>query len=151
MSFSGFGSYDGVPTIGRVTPITDKDAIIPGDLWNPHYTDGRFVDDTSDGLTIFVDPEATLVPGTFVDQVGEDLTYMYSDRLSQFQGYDVVEAAARRAKDEVGNHRSARFVEHMLRHALEDDTIWLGHMRAGVNRGNGYSYQIYGYRSDRSS
>lgn len=140
-----YGSFEGVPTIGRITPITDKDQEIPGDLWDPHYSDGRFVDGTSDGLTIFVDPEVTLVAGDFVDQVGEGLTYAYSDQVQQRQGYDVVEAAARRAQKEVGSNRTARFIEHMLRYAFEDDDLWLGHMRAGVNRGNGYSYKIYGY------
>lgn len=145
---SRFGSFEGVPTVGRITPIIDKDAEIPHDLWDPHYTDRRFLDGTTDGLTIFVDPEVTLVRGDFVDEVGEGLVYNYSDRVQQWLGYDVVRAAAERAESEVDHVRSARFIEQMLRHAYKDDSIWLGHLRAGVNRGNGYSYKIYGTRKD---
>lgn len=139
-----------VPALGRLRPVTDKDAEIPYDLWDPHYTDRRFTERTSDGLTIFVDPEQTLVEGDFVDEIGEGLTYMYSDRLVQWHG-DAVQRAAEEAKREVSIVRSARFIEKMLQGTLQDKSIWLGHIRAGVNRGNGYSYKIYGYRSDKTS
>lgn len=147
MTRDAFGNYGDVPTIGRVTPVTNKDQIIPGDLWQPHYTDRRFLDNTRDGLTIFVDPLTVLVHGDFVDQIGEGLTYSYSDRVQQHVGHEAIDEAAKRAAEEVGNNRSARFVEHMLRYAFQDERLWLGHMRAGVNRSNGYPYHIYGFRS----
>lgn len=149
MSYDRYGDYRNVPTVGRITAVTDKDAIIPDDLWNPHYSDRRFTEGTTDGLTIFVDPEVTLVPGTFVDETSEELTYSYSDRVQQWIGHNAVRAASERAAKEVGNKQSAMFIEVMLRHAFEDPSLWVGHMRAGVNRSNGYSYKIYGYRSDR--
>lgn len=151
MSFGSHDDYHNVPTVGRISPVTDKDAIIPGDLWDPYYTDRRFTDGTSAGLTIFVDPEVTLAPGNFVDETAEELTYSYSDRVQQWVGHEAVRAASQQAAKEVGNNQSARFIENMLRRVFEDKNLWLGHMRAGVNRGNGHPYKIYGYRSDHKA
>lgn len=137
-----------VPEGCRLNPVTDKDAEVPYDLWDPHYTDGRFLD-ARDGLTIFVDPDQVLVEGRWVDEQGEGLEYMYSDRLYQFYG-DAVTKAAKKAEREVNVTRSARFVERMLQGVFEDESLWLGHMRAGVNRDNGYSYKIYGYKTEAS-
>jgi len=135
-------------SFNSVRPITDKDQEIPYDLWDPHYTDRRFTEAQSDGLTIFADPLVVVAPTQFGGESAEGLSYSYSDRLNtHFVGYDKMREAARVAAEEVGNHQSARFVEHMLRIALEDPELWLGHMKAGVNRGNGYSYKLYGYRS----
>jgi hypothetical protein len=151
MTYGRYDDYHGRPTVGRITPITDKDAIIPGDLWDPHYMDGRFTHDTSDGLTIFVDPDITLVKNGIVDELVEDLTYDYSDRIYDSLGHAVVQAAREQAASEVGNIQSARFVERMLQHAFKNPDLWLGHMRAGVNRSNGYSYKMYGYRPTGSA
>lgn len=148
MAIGRYGDYRGVPTTGRINPVTDKDAIIPGDLWDPHYTDHRFTDGTTEGLTIFVDPKVILVPSTYIDDIAEDLEYRHSDRVVQAVGCEAILAASERAVKEVGNNRSARFIEHMLRHAFNDGSIWLGHMRAAVNRSNGCSYKVYGYRSN---
>lgn len=147
MAYGRYDSFEGIPTIGRITPVTNKDQIIPGDLWDPHYSDRRFTDSTMDGLTIFVDPAVHLQPGYLLDQVDEGLTYVYGDRVMQGLGYEVVRAAEQKAAHEAGNARSARFIEHMLRHAFKDNELWLGHMRAGVNLSSGYSYKIYGFRS----
>jgi len=136
---------------GGVRPIIDKDQEIPYDLWDPHYTDRRFTESSSDGLTIFVDPGVTLEVGQFGGEYGEGLSYSYSDRLvTHFVGYEAMKAAGEDAEREVGNRRSARFIEHVLRHAFEAPELWLGHMKAGVNRGNGYSYKLYGYKTNKS-
>lgn len=132
-----------------ITPITDRDQIIPDSLWNPHYTNSRFTRNTTGALTIFVDPEVTLISNEFVDEIGENLHYVYSDRLAQWLSHDTYQEIIKKAAEEVGNNRSAKFAELMLRYALEDDSIWLGHICAGVNRYNGYSYRIFGYRSDK--
>ncbi len=137
-----------VPEMCKLNPVTDKDAEIPGALWDPHYTDLRFFD-THGGLTIFVDPEQPLVVGDFVDEKGEGLVYVESDRLALSHG-DAVSRAVEKARREVSVERSARFIELVLQDVMEDESLWLGHIIAGVNRMSGYSWKGYGIRSDRN-
>lgn len=146
MSFGKFEYFDDVLGIDEITPITDKDALIPSDLWDPSYRDTRFTEGTSDGRTIFVDPSVTMNPDRSIGEAGEGLSYDYSDRIHEWKGFGVLREAIDKALEEVGNARSARFAEVMLRHAFNDQTLFLGHMKAGVNRSSGYSYKIYGYR-----
>lgn len=145
-----YDDFSQVSTIGRITPITDKDQEIPLAFWDPHYTDRRFTQGTVDGLTIFVDPSVHLVPSTYVDEISQDLTYSYIDRLATALGEKIIHEARISAAAELGTNRTARFAEHMLRYAFQDESLFLGHLRAGVNRSDGYAYHIYGYRRNGS-
>lgn len=131
---------------GDVKPITEKDKVIPGAYWDPHYTDERFTGTRDEGLSIFVDPSVTIIR-SFGGDVGEGLTYDYNDRISQWLGYK----ALRNIREEVAGdgieQKTARFIERTLQLVFKNDELWLGHIKAGVNRSNGYSYQIYGHRT----
>lgn len=129
-----------------VVPITDKDLVMPQWLWDPSYTDKRFVQGTSDGLTIFADPSIELTATITGGEMDRSLCYDYSDRIASFVGSEALKAAKNDAEEAAGNNRSARYLEFFLRNAYEDQGLWLGHVKAGVNISNGESYKLYGYK-----
>lgn len=99
---------------------------------NPHYTDARFVVEQS----VYGESE----PG---------LTYEYSDRLHEWD-----REKARRswfiAGELVGDkgRSTARKVAYYLT-AYFGKLIEVRHIVSGVNRSNGYAYNVYGFRSKR--
>jgi hypothetical protein len=130
-------------------PTTGKDELIPDGLWRPQHNDQRFAEPGSDGLrTIFKDSLVTFDPMQAWIETGEGLTYSRSDLLVAVDGasFAKLNKAAQLAAEEVGNRRSARFVEHMLRVALDSPELWLGHIKAGVEASSGFSYNLYGYK-----
>lgn len=134
----------------EVQPVTLKDQEIPDHMWDPHYNDTRFTESRSEGLVIFVDPALILTNSGFgARESNEGLGYTYSDRLAEHLGY----SALQKIRDEIAadgsNRRTAGFIEKVLQRAFNDESIWLGRMKAGVNRATGYSYHIYGYSSDK--
>jgi hypothetical protein len=131
---------------GGVIPITDKDKPIPPYMWDPHYTDRRFTESRTEGLTIFKSPDVVFVADRLCGEIGEGLDYIYSDRLHLSVDHDTWRTAWDDVAQELGSEKSrtARFTEHFLRKVLKNDTLSLGHIKAGVNNSNGYSYKIYG-------
>lgn len=133
--------------IEREVPVeTDKMARIPLDLLRPSFEDRRFIMIPSEGRTVFLalgyqtrqlyQHGPDLVPGAF---------YNYSDRLPPGFGWDKYKEAHERARELVGNDRSARYFEEMLRILYGKPEVQLVHIIAAVNwRGNGEPYQIFG-------
>lgn len=120
-------------------PITDKNKVIPPDLINPHYSDDRFEKDQ----TIFLVEGIELVETPFGTEEVNDAHYVYSDRLVQSAGMSRIEAASDEAK-KTAAPGTASYFEELLKATLEDPTIDLQHILAGVNRSNGFSYRIFG-------
>lgn len=137
-------TFEGEPKNSGIIPVTDKDAIIPERLWDPSDMDHRFLG-TGDGITIFADPKPILVPDGNGTLVGSTLRYTADDVLRIHKGYEAIADATRRAKDEVGNNRTVRYLEHVLRIVFDEEDLWVGQVRVGVNRGTGYSYKTYGH------
>ncbi len=93
---------------------------------SPHYTDKRFDQ-----------------PQTIFGQECEGLAYDYSDRLWQWD-YDKSEAAAK-AANESATPKTCRWYEAYLS-AYFSRPIEIKHIIAGVNRSNGFPYNVFGYR-----
>lgn len=93
---------------------------------SPHYTDQRF----KSPQTVWGDEEA-------------GISYDYSDRLWEWD-YNKAKAAV-----EVANNAAARntaqWCQTFLSH-YHGKPVQLRHIMAGFNLGNGYPYQIFGYR-----
>jgi hypothetical protein len=94
---------------------------------NPHYTDSRF------------DKEQTIY-----GKAQKGLSYDYSDRLWQWD-WDKAQNAWQSVKDANVNKHTQRGHEMYLS-TYFDKPIELRHIIAGINRSNGYSYLVYGYR-----
>lgn len=103
----------------------------------PHYTDSRF----KQPQTVY------LADGHRVgkDDYVKGAEYNYSDRLMEWNGWEKYEAAWNAAKASSHEPRSAAYVELYLRTLLDKPNLKLVHVMAGVNWGNGYPYQVYGY------
>lgn len=130
-----------------VVPVSDKEALIPRDLWLPSWTDQRFANAPSGGVTIFVDPSVEAIQTWPNGPIVEGLDYSFEDRLEepQFIGRKGMELAATKAEREVGNNISARYAEQLLRFAFDDPDLWIGHIKTGVS-GGGHPFKIFGYR-----
>lgn len=129
-----------------VDPITDKDQSIPQDLWTPSHSDTRFNNIAPGGLTVFCDPQVALKVTAMGAQMCEGLRYIYHDRLEDQVGLQETRRAEESAAQGVGANNTARFAEAMLRLALTNPGIWLGHIRTGVHEGNGHPYRVYGFK-----
>jgi len=141
-----YGSPGGISNAREIIPITDKDAQIPYDLWYPTYTDKRFTERRNDGLTVFLDSEAILLPGDITDETCQELGYSYSDTVQQIYGQRAVDEVVRRARSEVDHLQSARFLEQMLKHLFKEESLWLGHLRVGINPSTRNPFRVYGTR-----
>ncbi|HUC95628.1 MAG TPA: hypothetical protein VMR76_01560 [Candidatus Saccharimonadia bacterium] len=130
-----------------VWPTKSKDLVIPFDIWDPDYTDRRFMKSGTEGLTIFRSPTVTFIPDDLYGEIGEGLDYVYSGGIISDVGYEAYGEAWDRVVQELGlgEVRTARFMEHLLRIVFRNDLISLGHIKAGVNRDTQSSYKIYGY------
>jgi len=123
--------------------IGDKMATIPYRDLYPHYSDRRFTE-RSGGMTVFLAEGKKMHKEHGTDFV-EGASYEYSDRLVQWNGPDKCEEAAKKAKAVAGNVDSAQYYEEYLRILLNNPKLDLVHIVSGVNRGNGYPYQVFGY------
>jgi hypothetical protein len=131
------------------SPIRDKSTEIPYAWLDPHYSNEHFTRSQSEGLDIFLAEGEEIAQDSYGGVV-RGAHYNYSDRIYQSTSTEQHGEAAERAKELVGNNQSAAFFEAYLREVFKDPTIELVHMKAGVNRGNGFSYRIFGYRSAHS-
>ena len=112
----------------------DKDMPLHDD---PHYTDKRFDKEQ----TIFGKP---IEEGSFGHQ---GLDYVYSDRIWQWD-YNKAKRASQHANDttgKTGHNKSCRWYEIYLSYFF-DKPVVIEHIIAGVNRSNGYSYCVFGYK-----
>ena len=93
----------------------------------PHYTDERFRKEQ----TVFGAEES-------------NLSYDYDDRIRQwdYQKHEMAWDLAKKTGHKVG---SQRFYEAYLSKYF-GKPILLKHVIAGVNRGNGYPYVVFGYK-----
>lgn len=108
-----------------VFPTTfDKKAKLHTD---PHYTDKRFKHEQ----TIFGAAE-------------DDLHYDYSDRIRDWH-YDKTKESAKKASA-LETPQTCAWYEVYLS-ACFDKEVEIKHIVAGVNRGNGYPYLVFGYKT----
>jgi len=134
------------PSLTDVHPLatSNKVASIPYDRLHPHYTDRRFTDVAFGAVTVFVAEGQRTALTSIGTQEVEGAHYNYSDRLwSQY--HDAMPAASARAKAAVGNTDSPRYFEELLRDLMQNPNLQLVHILTGVNRGNGYDYQVFGH------
>lgn len=103
----------------------------------PHYTNTHF----NTPRTVYL-----LTGHRLTDGYVTGATYAYSDRLHQWH-YARRDAARDAALAAHPDTSTAAHCEAYLRSLLNDDGLTLVHIMAGVNLGNGYPYQIYGYIS----
>lgn len=96
-------------------------------LMSPHYTDARFQTEQ----TVF-------------GKESDGLSYDYSDRLAQWD-WDKSQAAWDAAKQSGALLRSAAFYDVYLSEYFGKPTT-VEHIISGVNRSNGYPYNVFGYR-----
>lgn len=109
-----------------IYPTTfDKDKVLET---NPSYADQRFKKDQ----TVF-------------GKKSKGLSYDYSDRLWEWD-YAKAEASAKVATESGAKLRTCRWYEAYLS-AYFGRPIEIGHIMAGVNVSNGYSYCIFGYKN----
>lgn len=103
---------------------------------SPHYTDARF-------------KKAQTVFGDVDDGYGhKDLSYVYSDRLAQWDNKKY-RAAFEKAKESDCPPQSCSYYEVMLSHYY-DKEIKIKHIVSGVNFGNGYPYNVFGYEYEEA-
>jgi hypothetical protein len=94
---------------------------------NPHYTDDHYKH-----------------PQTIFGKEEKGLEYAYSDRLYQWD--HIKEAEARNvANSSKAKRDTARWFQIYLT-AYFGKPVILKHILAGVNWGNGYPYQVFGYK-----
>ncbi len=94
---------------------------------SPHYTDGRFAKEQ----TVF-------------GECHKDIEYEYSDRLVQWD-YSAHERANKIANEKVTNSNTAAWVEAYLSEYFQRP-IEILHIISGVNRSNGYPYNVFGFK-----
>ena len=85
---------------------------------------------------------------TIYGQAEEGLNYDYSDRLVQWD-YDKAKESQEYAYEQVKTESrvpTVRWVQVYLS-KYHDADIEIVHIIAGVNKGNGYPYQVFGYRT----
>jgi hypothetical protein len=140
MSFDDFG----YATFHQpeIDPIRQKDAEIPGNLRDPHYTNRLFLVKPG-AKTIYLTQGLVVTPGFDADFV-DGLFYNYSDRIHSGFDRELIEAGYARASEATKGRKSAEYYEVFLRTVYEDESVNLHHILAGVNRRSGYSYQMYG-------
>lgn len=101
----------------------DKQAVLHD---NPHYTDHRF------------DQEQTIFGA---EKSG--LNYDYSDRFWQWD-YDKAKRSAATASASEAPHTAAWYERYLSE--FFGKPVELCHIIAGVNKSNGYSYLVFGYK-----
>lgn len=120
----------------------EKTISISSRLISPHYTDNRF----NKEQTVFLAPGYHTV-SSFGCDVVKEASYEYSDRLWQWD-YETSEKAWKEASEKFPKNSAALFEEYLRRYYKNPD-LELVHIIAGVNRGNGYPYRVYGYISHK--
>jgi hypothetical protein len=138
--------FEGPPWLRHemFSPHRHKDTLLASSYWEPTTNDERFV--LADfGLTIFLSPDIDI---SELDDLGriEDLTYVDSYQLasnSEKANYAHALALA------LNHYRlvTARSLEEALKTTLQDPSIDLKHIIAGVIPETGDAYQVFGYTS----
>lgn len=111
---------------------------VPIQNTNPHYTNTYW----NKPRDIFIREEYKLTQSTFGDYV-KDAHYEYSDRQWEWD-YNKREAAGEFALQNAPRN-TALYFEKMLQFYHDDPDLILVNIKAGVNVGNGYPYQVFGY------
>jgi hypothetical protein len=113
---------------------------------DPHYSDRQFRDPRS----VWAKDKSKLARGEFgCDAYNEPgIYYDYSDRLEEWHSYEKITAARKAAEAAGYQPRTAPYLEAFIRALLDAPNLEILHIVAGVNHSNGYSYLIYGYRSN---
>lgn len=93
---------------------------------SPHYTNQRFAK-----------------PQTVWGAEEKGISYDYSDRLWQWD-YNKAKSAVEAANN-AATRNTAKWCQTFLSH-YHGKPVQLRHIMAGFNLGNGYPYQIFGYR-----
>ena len=135
---------------------TGLDDIIPWAFINPNGADKAFQD--GHPKTVFCLEGHKVTPGKQMpEQVDEATSYVFDDHLEDNVGLDNFQQIfkeLRESSKHAGQPRAtqtARFYQSLLRILLDDPTIELLHILAGVNlRQGGYAYRAFGYRSSKS-
>lgn len=122
---------------------TDKNTPITWNLLNPHYSDGRFHNNEQ---TIFLAPGNELI-SSFGSDIVVGVNYVYSDQLYEWD-YKKSQESFQEASKNFPEGTPALY-EDYLRRYYNNPALQLVHIIAGINRGNGYPYRIYGHISHR--
>lgn len=114
----------------------------------PHYTDSRYRVEQTEFCS---EPEKLVRRYDFL--VIDSLHYDYSDRLWEWDR-PKMKAALTHANTALDvsdldwqKKATARYIQEVLRFYHDKPELELVHVVAGVNRGNGYPYLIYGTRT----
>lgn len=116
----------------------------------PHYTDSRYRNEQTE---FCLEPESLIKEHNTLIIPG--LNYNYSDRLYEWDSIKYKEAcdlANKKLNIKTNDWRkraTARYLQEFLRYYFDKPLIELVHVLAGVNRGNGYPYLIYGHRENK--
>ena len=114
--------------------VCDKsESILPESL-RPHYTDKRFSGNKL--LTVFLSPDCKLKT-EFGNEAVNGCHYKYSNDPALKGAFAVAEQV-------IGDNSTAAYYEEALRCALDDDTVDICHILAGVGD-DGIDYQVLGY------
>jgi len=121
---------------GMIPVIQDMQIPISREYFKPHYTNPLF--DSSQ--TIFL-REGYELEGNSIDLlVVKGAHYIYSDRLPHDK-----DGIWDKIKETGLEIFTAAFQELYLREILGSPDLTLVHILSGVNLGNGYPYQVYGF------
>lgn len=116
---------------------SDKSVILKT---NPHYSDERF----KKPQTVFCTTPDKIKLEHNIPYI-KGLSYVYSDRLIQWD-WKAHDNAWEYASEKYPK-KTANFYEKYLSIYFKKE-IELIHIVSGVNRSNGYSYQIFGYKEN---
>lgn len=109
---------------------------------SPHYSDERY--SRGQTHTLYCKRGETLLPGYCDTEHVEGASYVYSDRLEQWD-YEKMRRAKEEAKQSWHPVASANYYSAMLSF-YKDKKVEVVHVTAGVNVSNGYPYYVLGYR-----
>lgn len=115
-----------------------KDEEIPGQWLWPHYSNPAF----DEAKTVFLDAGSRVTPTDYGTHEVDGAEYWYSDCIPA--DWEKLHEAAERAAQELGTKSTARYFELQLQQATDEPDLQLVHLLAGVNRGNGFPYHVYG-------
>lgn len=113
----------------------------------PHYTDSKYRVEQTEFCS---EPEKLVRHNDCL--VIEGLHYDYSDRLFEWDrpkmkaAYAFANTALDVADLDWQKKSTARYIQEVLRFYHDKPELELVHVIAGVNRGNGYPYLVYGTR-----
>lgn len=113
----------------------------------PHYSDRKYRKEQTEFCS---EPDKLIERhGTLVV---DGLHYDYSDRLCEWDrkkfnaAYDHADSVFNTTRKDWEKRATARYIQEFLRFYYGDKDLELVHVIAGINKGNGYPYLVYGTR-----